>query len=265
MTLRSLNPEMIRGRLVTRSLGRDLILLDKCTSTNDIATEQARNGALHGLTVVSEEQTRGRGRQQRSWLSPRGGVWMSIVLRPPALFRPLDGLPLVGTLAIARAITSTLNIKALVRWPNDVLANNRKVAGILVESSLKGNFPDFIVLGLGVNANFHTTALGKVATSSTSLLDITGSPVDRELLICAALGETERLYELLCSNREIDVLNLVRRVDWSRGKQVKVELGERTLTGIVDDYENLTSIRIILEGDVTIRVETSAVSSVEYQ
>jgi BirA family biotin operon repressor/biotin-[acetyl-CoA-carboxylase] ligase len=255
---------MIRGRLVTRSLGRDLILLDKCTSTNDVAVEQAKNGAEHGVAVIAEEQTRGRGRQGRSWRSPRGGIWMSIILRPPTSFKPLDGLPLVGALAIARAVTSMLNIEALVRWPNDVVIDGRKFAGVLVESSLKGADPDFIVLGLGVNANFHAIALGELATNSTSLLDVACSSIDRELLICAVLQETEQLYELVDSDKETEVVGLVRRADWSCGKAVRVQLEEKALNGILSDYEDLTSVRIIQKAGTTVCVETNTVVSVKY-
>ena len=139
---------------------------------------------------------------------------MSILLRPSGSFRSLEGLPLVGALAIARASNSTLNIGALVRWPNDVVVEGRKFAGVLVESRLKGTLPEFIVMGLGVNANFPATMLGQVETNPISLLDVMGAPVDRELLICDMLKETEQLYELLCSKHEIDVLDSVRRNDW---------------------------------------------------
>ena len=264
MTFRALNPEKIRGRLMTKSVGRNLLLLDKCTSTNDILTKRARKGVQHGFTVVSEEQTRGRGRRGRSWLSPRGGIWMSILLRPPASFSSLEGLPLVGALAIARGITSALNIEALVRWPNDVVVSGRKLAGVLVESRLKGLLPEFIILGMGVNANFHATILGEVARDSTSLLDAVGSAVDRELLICEMLKETEWLYELLCSSREMDVLDSVRRSDWSRGKHVRVALGEGPVNGVFGDYADLASVRINDEGGASVRVETSTVLSVEY-
>jgi len=263
-TFRPLNREEIRGRLVTKSLGRDLLLLDKCTSTNDILTQQAKNGAQHGHTVISEEQTEGRGRSGRSWVSPRGGIWMSILLRPPPSFGSLEGLPLVGALALARAIKSTLNIEALVKWPNDVVVNGRKLAGVLVESRLKGTLPEFIILGMGANANLHATILGDTATNSTSLLDVIGTAVDRELLICEALKETEWLYELLCSSQEMDVLESVRRNDWSRGKHVRITFGEDTVSGIFGDYEELTSVRINQDEGGSVRVETSAVRSVEY-
>ena len=91
--------DSLLSRLQTTNIGKSLMIIEECTSTNDIAAELANEGAPHGFTVLGGRQTNGRGRRGRTWFSPRGGIWMSIVLRPPQSFEPLDGIPLISALA----------------------------------------------------------------------------------------------------------------------------------------------------------------------
>jgi BirA family biotin operon repressor/biotin-[acetyl-CoA-carboxylase] ligase len=142
----------------------------------------------------------------------------------------------MGALAIARAIHSQLGIKAGVRWPNDVVVDGRKIAGVLVETKSKGNELTYTILGLGINANFETDKIDAIRNTATSLLTLHSGAIDREALICAVLLEIESLYESLCSDERDLVIGLLREVDWSRGKSVRVKLADREVLGIVDDF-----------------------------
>ena len=189
---------------------------------------------------------------------------MTIILRLPAAFEPLNALPLVGALAIARAINSILRIQTFVRWPNDVVVDDSKLAGVLVETRFDGNRPEFALLGLGVNANFHKSLISAINEKSTSLLDVLDLPIDRVPIICSMLSETEQLYDSLCSGGAVDVLQLLKGAESSLGRSVTVKVEGGTVAGIVEDYESLTRVRIAKDDGSHVTVETGSVISVEY-
>ncbi len=240
------------------------MVLEKCSSTNDVALNSALKGAPHGFTVIAEEQTEGRGRQGRVWTSPRGGIWMTVIFRPPVFFEPLNALPLLGALAVVRTITLTLKTRALIRWPNDVLVNYRKLAGVLVEARFTGDALEFALLGIGINANFPASLIRGVNEKSTSLVDILGYPVDRVAVVCSLLQETEGLYDRVTSGKVDDVLKLVRQSECSLGKYVKVRVADATFTGVVDEYAGLSKVRIRTAQGSYLVVETGTVLSVDY-
>jgi BirA family biotin operon repressor/biotin-[acetyl-CoA-carboxylase] ligase len=165
-------------------MGRSLRIVDECSSTNDVVGKLAENGAVHGLVVIAESQTAGRGRQGRTWCSPTGGIWLSILVRPHKLPSSISVLPLVGALGITETISENLKVNARVRWPNDVMVDDRKIAGVLVESKSKGDQLLYAVMGLGINANCNTSKIESIGNSSTSLLAVLGEDVSREDLIC---------------------------------------------------------------------------------
>ncbi len=257
--------ETILRELRTKFLGKSLVVLEKCSSTNDVASDSARHGAPHGLTVIAEEQTAGRGRLGRRWLSPKGGIWLSIVLRDALSIDAYNSLPLTGALAVARTLNSSLGVGARVRWPNDVLASGRKLAGVLVEAKSKGDEFDYALLGVGINANFPISLIEEVDQESTSLLDLVGSPVSREALITTILSEVEYLNELVSSKHSEVVVKLLERLECSRGKIVTVRLQRGEISGVFDGYDGLAKVRVATrEGNVE-TINTSAVISAEYR
>jgi len=265
LTLESkLCESLIRQRLKTCWIGKTLKVVDECVSTNDIARIMAEDGAPHGLVVIAESQTAGRGRLGRPWFSPKGGIWLSILTRPPKWFHFLDSLPLVGALAIAKPLAEQWNIDAKVRWPNDVVVGRRKIGGVLVEAKARGNELDFAILGLGINANVETSKIGAISRTATSVLSILGKEVKREDLIPAILFEMERNFESLGGSADVDLEGLLTNLDGSRGSRVKVRTSGAELEGVVDSYEGLSRIRILTWDGIT-PVETNAVLSVDYQ
>jgi BirA family biotin operon repressor/biotin-[acetyl-CoA-carboxylase] ligase len=156
---------------------------------------------------------------------------------------------------------------ARVRWPNDIVADGRKLAGVLVETKFKGNELDYAVLGVGINANFPISVIGEVDQESTSLLDLVGSPVNRESLISSILYEIEYLNELISSNHPDVVVSLLERLECSRGKNVMVRLQQGEISGVFEGYEGLAKVRIATHRDRgTIEtIDTSAVISAEYR
>jgi BirA family biotin operon repressor/biotin-[acetyl-CoA-carboxylase] ligase len=170
---------------------------------------------------------------------------------------------LLGALAIAEAVNSQLGIKARVRWPNDVVVDNRKIAGVLAEAKSKGNELAYAILGLGINANFSVDEID-VFTNAATLQSLRGTPIDRVALICSVLFEVENLYELLCAGMVEKIVALLRERECSRGKSVRVKVQGRELLGTMNDYETLGRVRILTpQGPQSI--DTNMLLSVEYQ
>ena len=167
----------VRGGLFTRLVARRLLYFQELTSTMDEAAKLAAAGTEEGTVVVTETQTAGRGRKGRSWVSQQGNLYISVVFRPT-----LQTLPLVnirGGVATARAIRKVAGLEPRIKWPNDVLLNGKKVAGILVESVVTGERVCYAVLGIGINVGLDTTSVEGLAGQITSLSDA-GRPVPRE-------------------------------------------------------------------------------------
>jgi BirA family biotin operon repressor/biotin-[acetyl-CoA-carboxylase] ligase len=141
--------------------------------------------------------------------------------------------------------------------------DDRKIAGVLAEAKSKGNELAYAILGLGINANF---AVGEVVefANATTLQSLHGAPIDRVALICKVLFEVENLYELLCAGMVEKVISLVRELECSRGRNVRVRLQDREFEGMVEDYESLGRVRLLTrQGSQS--VDTTTLLSVEYQ
>jgi len=257
--------DSLLSRLRTSKIGQSLLILEECTSTNDIAAQMANSGAPHGFTVFAEKQTKGRGRRGRTWFSPEGGIWGSVVLRPPRSFEPLEGIQLIGALAVVQAITVLHGIKTSVRWPNDVMFNNRKVAGALVEARFKGNLLEYAILGLGVNVNFPSSLLTGFAGNVTTISDAIGHSIDRTELASYILYELEHIYETLCAGSFSEVLQSLRQNDCSQGRKLAIEFEKEVISGVFHDYLTLTVVQIIDDHGMRRDIEASSAVSVAYR
>ena len=169
---------------LSRWLGCHRIALVECTSTNDEAARLARAGARHGTIVIADAQTKGRGREGRTWLSPAGGLYLSAVMRPPL---PLNLVPPM-TLAIGVGLCDALRAvgaNATLKWPNDVLIDSKKLAGVLVESQSQGNKLDCVIVGIGVNL------AGESPLPTAVTLEEAGVSIDRETFVEVLLEHVE--------------------------------------------------------------------------
>ena len=264
MEPKPLDKASIMAELKTRWLGKTLTILDECTSTNDEVDKMGEGAAPEGTVVIAETQQSGRGRFRRRWYSPRGGVWLSVLIRPRASLPFADSLPLIGALAVGKVLVQKWGVKAGVRWPNDVVAGGRKIAGILAESKSRGNNFDYVTLGLGINANIDVSEIEPIRGISTSLQALVGAPVNRERLIAAILSELESMFESVEATGEIAVMQTLRDLDWSRGKHVRVRTADREFEGLFDDYENLDKVRIKTSNGPE-HVRTGTLVSVDYE
>jgi BirA family biotin operon repressor/biotin-[acetyl-CoA-carboxylase] ligase len=188
---------------------------------------------------------------------------MSVLIKPHGGLSTTDSLPLIAALGVAKTLVRW-NVRAAVRWPNDVVVDGRKIAGVLVESKSKGNELTYAAVGIGINANVDTGAINSIRDSSTSLLALLGEPVNREELIVTVLSDLESTYESIQDAGESDGLDILADLDGSRGKHVTVRTVNRDLVGLFDSYESLSRVRIRTRSGLE-RVDTNAVVSVYYE
>lgn len=188
-----LNLEEVRQRLTSRSFGHAILYLTSTTSTQDVARREAEDGADEGLAVFAEEQTAGRGRLGRSWVSPSGkNIYVTFVLRPD--LTRLRALSMAAPLAVANAVQSATGLSTAVKWPNDVLVSGRKLSGILIDSELSGADVRYALVGIGINVNFDVEENSEIASIATSVKREMGAPASRERLLSELMNELERLY-----------------------------------------------------------------------
>ena len=162
----TLIPSEIRWKLDTKYLGREIISYKKVDSTNIAAYQLAEKGLKEGAVIFAEEQARGKGRQGRVWQSPpKCGIYMSCILRPHITPNEIPKITLIAAVAVAKALREFTGLDAMIKWPNDILINGKKVCGILTEMKAEQDGVDFIILGIGVNVNTHPKDLPRNGSS----------------------------------------------------------------------------------------------------
>lgn len=200
-----LTSQAITMALCTKTLGRSLHLLQDTPSTNSTAMSLAQNGAPDGTVVVADTQTSGRGRLGRQWYSPPGkNLYCSIILKrampPDQVSGWLSWVPLLAAVAVARAIQTLSGLRPSLKWPNDILIAQRKVGGLLCESSGMATANGVVIVGIGLNVNMWRDAFpADLHDLATSLSAEAGRPFDRAVLLAALLSELELRYEAFLS------------------------------------------------------------------
>lgn len=254
----------IKRRLNTRFLGRPLVYHTSVGSTMDLARQEADQGAPEGTLILAEEQMAGRGRFGRQWLSPAGkNLYLTLILRPAP--ERLRSLSVVAPLAISLAVEETTGLSPRIKWPNDVLLAGRKLAGVLMESSLAGAEVRYALVGIGLNVNLEVEAYPDIADIATSLRQELGREVSREEVLAALLNRFEELYT---SPLETVFAAWRQRLE-TLGRQVRVRLpagpaglGEQVEEGLAEEVDAQGSLilrrpdgsRVTLAaGEVTLR------------
>lgn len=244
----------LRSGLATGTIGRDITYVPVAVSTNTTAMELAQRNAAEGTAVVAETQTGGKGRLGRSWISPRGNLYLSVILRPEVPTHKAPLLTLMGAAATANAIRAAAKITAGIKWPNDILINGRKVGGLLTEMSAEQDRIRHIVLGIGVNVNMELTALpDEVRMLSTSIAAETGAPLDRTSLLRQILQELDRCYLAFLAD-ERSVLVAWRALNVTLGMRVVVSGLGGTVEGLAHEIDR--------EGRLLVRLDDGSVQAV---
>jgi biotin-[acetyl-CoA-carboxylase] ligase BirA-like protein len=257
-----MQPKRTKEGLQTDFIGQEIHHFNAVTSTNDVAKKLAAKGAKEGAVVVSERQTLGRGRLGREWASPQGGMWFSMVLRPKVAPKNASKLTFVAAVAVARVIRRIFNLGAEIKWPNDILIGGKKVCGILTETSTKGNALDFVVVGIGVNANVSLDSFPEeLRDSVTSFKEELLEEINREEFLRALLEELERYYVMFTRKKFVLILEEWRNLASFLGQYVEVLSFDEEIRGRAVDVDRDGALMIklrdgtvkkVMSGDVTI-------------
>ncbi len=246
-----LSAEALSDQLGTRVVGRRILVYPEVASTSTMAVELAEQGEPEGTVVVAETQTAGRGRMGRHWDSvPHLGLWTSILLRPRVGPGEASLLSQVAAVSLAEAIAEAEPAVApQIKWPNDLLLGERKVAGILVEVKAEGEQVNYAVVGIGINCN-HTLADFPAAlqTSATSLALAAGKPVSRLRVAQSLYRHLDAWYLRFAKGWREPILTRLSALSGTLGRWVRVETGGEQYEAFAEAINQDGSLRIRLPG-----------------
>lgn len=252
-------PEVISNGLGTKLIGRNIIAFDEIATTNNEAKRQAADGAPEGTIVVSEVQSTGKGRLDRSFFCPRGGIWFSVILRPGFLPQDAPKCTLMAAVAVVRAMRA-IGFEAGIKWPNDILYKGKKLTGILTEMSAEMDRINYVVIGIGINANIPAEAFPEDIRDKATSISAQMGEIDRIGFFQELLRQLETLY-LGVQHGFDELLDEWRRLSVTLGQEIKVIGFDESFDGKAVDIdadgallvETHQGIRRVLAGDVSIR------------
>lgn len=248
----------------TRLLGQTVHRFTEVDSTNAVARRLAEAGAPEGTCVVAETQTAGRGRMGRTWHSPPGGLWFSVVLRPHVVSRDIGKLSLVTGVAVVEAVREATGLLAMMKWPNDVAVHGKKVCGVLVEGRWRGEAVDYIVEGIGINVAVDLLALPPEVRTSAGTLVPPGHPgaaALRERLLALVLEKLGLVYRGFLSGGFLDILEKARLYSDTLGRDVEAACPGGPVRGTALDIDGDGALVVrtfagdvrVVSGDVSVR------------
>ncbi len=253
----------IKSLLHTDWVAKEVLYFDTIDSTNTKAQELAEKGYPSGTLVVADKQESGKGRRGRSWVSPSGtGIFMTLMIKPDINPNNASMLTLVAALAVAKAITSVTGEEALIKWPNDIVVNGKKVCGILTEMNAQFDYINHIVVGIGINVHNESFPEEISQMASSLMIEAGGKRFHRAQIIAETMAYFEQYYDTFLKTQDLSAL--VREYDEllvNRNKSVRVLDPKEPFDGkamgitpkgelIVDTWE---SRKLVSSGEVSVR------------
>ena len=244
------DPGDLAAWLRTRWLGRSSVYHEVVGSTQDEARRLAAEGAPHGLLVWAGEQTAGRGRMARRWQSEAAaGLWFSVVLRPSQPAERLAPLPLAVGAAVGGALDQLAPCHVRLKWPNDVLLDGRKVAGILVEGHAAAGIIDHAVVGVGVNLARPSGGFeAEITETAAALADATGAAPGAARTLATILGEMEGAYDQLLAEGPATARSRWLGLADTIGREVTAQVDGHELKGQAADLDAQGNLVILVDG-----------------
>lgn len=255
-------PWELAKTLHTSFIGKQVIFRETTDSTQNLAISIASKPGSHGAVVIAEQQKGGRGRQKRKWLSPKGGIWLSVVLKPAIPTARITLLPFVAALAVCESIKAT-GLDAKLKWPNDVMVSGKKVAGILLDISAEADHVNYAVVGIGINVNVDSKEISARldGVKVTSISDELGQSTSRLDLTRSLLENMERYYLEMEQRGAGTILQQWRKNSDMLGRKVAVTYNGKTTQGVAADINDDGSLLLrtdsgdinIISGDINVR------------
>lgn len=254
----------IKTGLQTEILGHNLLCFSSIDSTNEAAKREAVTGASEGTVVIADQQEQGKGRLDRQWVSPPGvGLWFSIILRPDLQPAQAAQLTFVSAIAICKALRKVTGLPFSIKWPNDILIENKKVCGILTELSAEIDRINYIVAGIGINVNQQKEDFfPEIRSTAISLLLAAGRTFNRAEILRSVLLEYEYQYRNYLHNGFMPILDIWRTLNSTLGKEVLVSTREGSFIGVAEDINEDGCLivkkdsggrEVLIAGDVSLR------------
>jgi BirA family biotin operon repressor/biotin-[acetyl-CoA-carboxylase] ligase len=254
----------LAGELASSLFSSRIVYRESIDSTNDLAKQLAAEGAPEGTLILAEEQTVGRGRRGRAWHSPPGAnLLFTVLLRPAVQSDRVFALTMILVLAAMEALKRLTGLAARIKWPNDLYAGRRKLAGILTEFSMTGRIVDWVALGLGLNVSWYPEGL---SAQATSILEETGTLLSRNRLLVETLREFEGSYREILAGKIDPFYKKWNEACFILGKMVVIDSEKERLAGkavriepngtlLIETGEG--DIRRVVAGDVSLRLKAS--------
>lgn len=253
----------IKSLMHTDWVAKEVLYFDTIDSTNTKAQELAEKGYPSGTLVVADKQESGKGRRGRSWVSPSGtGIFMTLMIKPDINPNNASMLTLVAALAVAKAITSVTGEEAMIKWPNDIVVNSKKVCGILTEMNAQFDYINHIVVGIGINVHNESFPEEISQMASSLMIEAGGKRFHRAQIIAETMSYFEQYYDTFLKTQDLSAL--VREYDEllvNRNKSVRVLDPKEPFDGkamgitpkgelIVETWE---SRKLVSSGEVSVR------------
>jgi BirA family transcriptional regulator, biotin operon repressor / biotin---[acetyl-CoA-carboxylase] ligase len=249
----------IARSLNTKFIGKKIHYFDYLSSTMDLAMQLGMHDATSGTLVLAESQTKGRGRLGREWFSPKyKGIYLSLILRPKILPGACPILTLMSAVSICEAIKEVIDLDVQIKWPNDVLIHNKKVAGILTEMNAEVDKVNFVVIGIGLNVNNDKKSL---IAQATSLKQEQGQEINRVVLLQELLRRIESNYLLLEEIGAQAIINKWRNFTLTLGTRVKVYYQHKHIEGQAIDIDADGSLLIRKDSGLVYRISSGDVTA----
>ena len=241
-------PEEIKHNLNTKVIGKEIKYFKKVDSTNKTVKEYLKNNISEGTIFVSDIQIKGRGRKNRKWESPKGGLWFSVILYPNITPDKAMFVTMTCSVAIAESIYEICKIKPVIKWPNDLLLDNKKVCGILTELDAEIDRLNYIIIGIGINVNNETKdALKNIAIS---LKEKTNKNISRVILLKNLLEKLDYYYDFLRNNKTNEIKK--KWLDYSNiiNKKISIIQEKEEFIGIVRDIGDNGCLKVEVDDEI---------------
>ena len=242
-------PWEITKDLKTESIGKRVYYFEEIDSTQNFAEQIALDEKENGTIVIAEKQTAGKGRLDRKWTSPKGGIWFSLIIHPKFDVSTSTLVPIAGAVALAMAIKITLDIDVSVKWPNDITLNGKKVAGMLVDASFQANNIDYLILGIGINFDIDAKKIEKRLSKSANFYGVNSlrkkdDSTPPKILLREFLVQFEKILIQLNKGEKAKIVK-----EWTKkadkiGKKISINTSDGKISGVAQGIDNDGALKL---------------------
>ena len=248
-------PWEITRDLKTQLIGKRVYYFEEIDSTQNFAQNIAADKKENGTIIIAEKQTSGRGRLDRKWTSPKGGIWFSLIIHPKFDVSSSTLIPILSAVALSKSIKSVLDIETEVKWPNDITMNGKKVAGVLVDASFQTNSIDYLILGIGINFDIDTKKLEKRLTKTPNFYGIDSlrgkedKTPPKTLLKEFLLQFEKNLFQLDKGEKSKIIKEWTKRAA-GIGKKITINTSNGKISGISQGIDNDGALKIKTRNEI---------------